>query len=221
MTMNTPNPVDLPIVAGHLYVIAAPSGAGKTSLVKGLLAEEPSARFSISYTTRKMRPNEEHGRDYFFVTQEAFKNMVLAGAFLEHAQVFDNYYGTAREQVELLIAQGFNVILEIDWQGAQQIRQVMPDCRSIFILPPSRAELERRLRGRGTDDETVIQRRLRDAVSDMGHWHEFDYVVVNNDLQHALVELKSIVNSQGDALKSDRTGLETLLQELVGPASSG
>jgi guanylate kinase len=214
--MTTPNAAGLPIVAGHLYVIAAPSGAGKTSLVKALLAEEPSARFSISYTTRKMRPNEEHGRDYFFVTQEEFKNRVLAGAFLEHAQVFDNYYGTAREQVELLMAQGFNVILEIDWQGAQQIRQVMPACRSIFILPPSRAELERRLRGRGTDDETVIQRRLRDAVSDMRHWNEFDYVVVNDDFQIALGELKSIVKLQGEQLKADRTELAALVKELVG-----
>lgn len=206
---------ELPVAAGHLYVIAAPSGAGKTSLVKALLAEEPSARFSISYTTRKMRPNEVDGRDYFFVTQDIFKNMVLAGAFLEHAQVFDNFYGTAREQVELLLAQGFNVILEIDWQGAQQIRNVMPQCRSVFILPPTRAELERRLRGRGTDDETVIQRRLRDAVSDMGHWSEFDYVVVNNDFQQALTELKSVIRSQGEALRADRPELKTLVQHLL------
>jgi guanylate kinase len=200
---------------GHLFVIAAPSGAGKTSLVKALLAQEPSARFSISYTTRKMRPTEVDGRDYHFVTQQQFNNMVAAGAFLEHAQVFDNYYGTARAQVEQLLAQGANVILEIDWQGAQQIRQVMRDCRSIFILPPSRAELERRLRGRGTDDEAVIQRRLRDAASDMNHWAEFDYVVVNADFEQALTELKAVVLRQDPALRADRPTLKPLVAALL------
>ena len=200
---------------GHLFVIAAPSGAGKTSLVKALLAQEPSARFSISYTTRKMRPTEENGRDYHFVTHQVFETMVAAGEFLEHARVFDNYYGTARAQVEQLLAQGANVILEIDWQGAQQIRQVMRACRSIFILPPSRAELERRLRGRGTDDEAVIQRRLRDAVSDMGHWAEFDYVVVNADFEQALAELKAVVLRQDSALRADRPALKPLVNELL------
>lgn len=200
---------------GYLFVIAAPSGAGKTSLVKALLAQEPSAKFSISYTTRKMRPTEENGRDYHFVTHPEFETMVARGEFLEHAQVFDNYYGTARAQVEQLLAQGANVILEIDWQGAQQIRKVMPECRSIFILPPTRAELERRLRGRGTDDEAVIQRRLRDAASDMGHWAEFDYVVVNADFEQALAELKSIVCGQGEALRADRPGLKPLVAGLL------
>jgi len=200
---------------GHLFVIAAPSGAGKTSLVKALLAQEPSARFSISYTTRKMRPNEVDGRDYFFVDHPTFERMVAASEFLEHAQVFDNYYGTARAQVEQLLAQGANVILEIDWQGAQQIRQVMKECRSIFILPPSRAELERRLRGRGTDDEAVIQRRLRDAVSDMGHWAEFDYVVVNADFEQALSELKAVVLQHDPALRADRSELKPLVNELL------
>lgn len=201
--------------AGHLYVIAAPSGAGKTSLVKALLAQESSAKFSISYTTRKMRPTEVDGRDYHFVTHQQFEAMVARGEFLEHAQVFDNYYGTARAQVEKLLAQGANVILEIDWQGAQQIRRVMPECRSIFILPPSRAELERRLRGRGTDAEAVIQRRLRDAASDMGHWAEFDYVVVNDDFETALAELKSVVCGQGEALRADRPALKPLVAELL------
>ncbi len=200
---------------GHLFVIAAPSGAGKTSLVKALLAQEPSARFSISYTTRKMRPTEVDGRDYHFVTHQQFESMVAAGEFLEHAQVFDNYYGTARAQVEQLLAQGANVILEIDWQGAQQIRRVMRDCRSIFILPPSRAELERRLRGRGTDDETVIQRRLRDAAGDMSHWAEFDYVVVNDDFERALAELKAVVLRQDPAARADRPTLKPLIAELL------
>jgi guanylate kinase len=202
--------------ATHLYVIAAPSGAGKTSLVKALLAAEPGVRFSISYTTRKIRPTEINGRDYHFVTHAQFEDMVARGEFLEHAQVFDNYYGTARAQVEQLLAQGANVILEIDWQGAQQIRHVMPGCRSIFILPPSRAELERRLRGRGTDEEAVIQRRLRDAVSDMGHWSEFDYVVVNADFVKALADLRSVVLGQGEAYRADRPELTPLITELVG-----
>lgn len=200
---------------GHLFVIAAPSGAGKTSLVKALLAQEPSAQFSISYTTRKQRPTEVDGRDYHFVTHEQFAKMVAAGEFLEHAQVFDNFYGTARAQVEQLLARGANVILEIDWQGAQQIRQVMQDCRSIFILPPSRAELERRLRGRGTDDESVIQRRLHDAAGDMSHWAEFDYVVVNADFEQALAELKAIVLRQGEHLRAHRSALQPLVAELL------
>lgn len=202
-------------VAAHLYVIAAPSGAGKTSLVKALLAAEPGVRFSISYTTRPMRPTEVNGRDYHFVDRARFEQMVARGEFLEHAQVFDNHYGTARAQVEALLAQGANVILEIDWQGAQQIRTVMPGCRSVFILPPSRTELERRLRGRGTDDEAVIQRRLRDAVSDMRHWAEFDYVVVNADFVQALAELRAIVRGQGEALRSGRAELAPLVRELT------
>ena len=204
------------ITPGNLYIVAAPSGAGKTSLVRALLAQEPSARFSISYTTRKQRPTEQHGRDYFFVDKPTFENMVAAGEFLEHAQVFDNYYGTSKSQVKELLAQGANVILEIDWQGAQQIRKVMPGCRGIFILPPSREELERRLRGRATDIEEVIQRRLRDAVSDMSHWNEFDYVVVNNDLEKALSELKSIVQRKGESLRSNRVELKPLIKALVG-----
>jgi len=201
---------------GHLYVVAAPSGAGKTSLVRALLAQEPTARFSISYTTRKQRPTEQDRKDYFFVDKTMFENMVAKGEFLEYAQVFDNYYGTSKAQVEKLLSQGANVILEIDWQGAQQIRRVMPECKSIFILPPSRDELERRLRGRGTDDEAVIQRRLRDAVSDMSHWNEFDYVVVNDDFERALAELKSIVNRRGEALRSTRPELLPWIKALVG-----
>lgn len=203
-------------IPGHLYVIAAPSGAGKTSLVRALLAQVPSARFSISYTTRKQRPNEQHERDYFFVDKNVFEKMVASGEFLEHAQVFDNYYGTSKSQVKKLLAQGANVILEIDWQGAQQIRKAMPDCKSVFILPPSREELERRLRGRGTDDDTVIQRRLRDAVSDMSHWNEFDYVVINNDFETALGELKSIVLRRGEALRGDRENLRPWIKALLG-----
>ena len=200
---------------GRLFVIAAPSGAGKTSLVRGLMERAPGLRFSISYTTRKQRPNEVHGRDYFFVARDDFEAMVARGEFLEHARVFDNYYGTALSQVEGSLASGQDLILEIDWQGAQQIRRALPECGSIFILPPSRAELERRLRGRGTDAEDVIQRRLRDAASDMTHWSEFDYVVVNDDFERALTDLHAIVHGRGEASRRGRAGLAKLVAGLA------
>lgn len=201
---------------GKLFVIAAPSGAGKTSLVRALMARMPALKFSISYTTRKKRDTEQHGRDYFFVAHAEFEQMVERGAFLEHARVFDNYYGTAREQVESLLEAGSNVLLEIDWQGAQQIRRAMPECRTIFILPPSRAALEQRLRGRQTDSDEVIARRLRDSIADMSHWEEFDYVVVNDDFERAASELESIVNGAGEHLRRSRSGLQTLVQALLG-----
>jgi guanylate kinase len=201
---------------GRLFVIAAPSGAGKTSLVRALMEREPGLRFSISYTTRAQRPNEVHGRDYFFVSREEFDRMVAAGEFLEHATVFDNSYGTARAQVQESLAAGQDLILEIDWQGARQIREALPECRTIFILPPSRPELERRLRGRGTDSEEVIQRRLRDAASDMGHWREFEYVVVNDAFDQALAELQAIVDGRGGASSSGRLELEDLSAALTG-----
>jgi guanylate kinase len=200
---------------GRLFVIAAPSGAGKTSLVRALMEREPALRFSISYTTRPKRPNETHGKDYFFVAKDEFEAMVARGEFLEHARVFDNYYGTALRQVEASLAAGQDLILEIDWQGAQQIRRALPECRSIFILPPSRDELERRLRGRGTDAEDVIQRRLRDAATDMTHWSEFDYVVINDDFDRALTELHAIVRGQGEASRRERDGLAALASGLT------
>jgi guanylate kinase len=194
---------------GRLFVIAAPSGAGKTSLVRALMEREPGLRFSISYTTRPRRPDEVHGRDYFFVDQDEFERMVAAGDFLEHARVFEKYYGTARRQVEESLSAGQDLILEIDWQGAAQIRRAMPECLSIFILPPSRAELERRLRGRGTDAEDVIRRRLGAAAADMTHWSEFDYVVVNDEFARALAALQAIVAGRGDeSSRRDRPGLQ-------------
>jgi guanylate kinase len=201
---------------GKLFVIAAPSGAGKTSLVRALLEQRPELRFSISYTTRKPRPKEKHGEDYFFVDHAAFEKMVADGKFLEHANVFDNYYGTAKEQVETILNNGEHVILEIDWQGAQQIRQAMPECHSIFILPPSRDELERRLRGRGTDNDEVIARRLRDSVSDMKHWDEFDYVVINDDFEHALSSLANIIDERGEGFQSARPELIGITRGLIG-----
>ena len=201
--------------SGKLFVISAPSGAGKTSLVRGLLERKPQLRFSISYTTRKQRPTEQHARDYFFVDHAAFEKMVAAGEFLEHAKVFDNYYGTAKSQVENILAGGEHVILEIDWQGAQQIRKAMPECLSVFILPPSQTELERRLRGRGTDGDDVIARRLRDSVSDMTHWNEFDYVVINDEFNRALADLEKIVDGNGDSLSRGRTALIALTKSLL------
>jgi len=178
---------------GSLFVIAAPSGAGKTTLVRALVERNPDLKFSISYTTRKQRKTEEHGRDYFFVTQHEFRELQQKGELLESAVVFDNLYGTSRSQVEDHLANGDHVILEIDWQGAQQVRESMPGCVTVFILPPSRPELEKRLRGRRTDSDEVISRRLADALSDMSHWEEFDYVIINDDLDAATDQLESIL----------------------------
>jgi guanylate kinase len=201
---------------GRLFVIAAPSGAGKTSLVRALIQRLPALRFSISYTTRTQRPNEVAGRDYFFVDRETFERMVAQGEFLEHARVFDNYYGTSRSQVEDMLAAGENVLLEIDWQGAQQIRRAMPEGKMIFVLPPSREALEQRLRGRGTDSDEVIARRLRDSIADMSHWNEFDYVVINDDFERATDDLESILAGRGEALRRDRSKLQTLVAQLLG-----
>ena len=200
---------------GHLFLVTAPSGAGKTSLVRALLQDHPNIRFSISYTTRPRRPNEVHSHDYHFVDKAEFQRMVEAGEFLEHAQVFDNYYGTSRQAVETEMAAGRDVLLEIDWQGAAQVRRLMPEAVSIFILPPSRAELERRLRSRGTDDDAVIARRLRDAVGDMSHWSEFDYVVVNDSFEHALTELSAVVTGRGQASRAERPGLRDTVAALL------
>ena len=180
-----------------LFVIAAPSGAGKTTLVKALVERNPSLRFSISYTTRKQRSTEQHGRDYFFVDTDEFERLRERGELLESALVFDNHYGTSRSQVEQHLANGDHVILEIDWQGARQVRASMPGCVTIFILPPSRPELERRLRGRKTDSDEVIARRLRDALGDMSHWDEFDHVIINDDLDEAVLALEAVIRGEG------------------------
>ncbi len=200
---------------GHLYVISAPSGAGKTSLVKAVLAARPELAVSVSHTTRTPRPHELDRRDYHFLSPARFKEMVTAGAFLEHAQVFDNYYGTGREQVLAKLAAGASVLLEIDWQGARQVRKAMPECESIFILPPSRATLEQRLSARGTDSEAVIARRLADAAADMSHCLEFNYGVVNDRFEQAVADLLLILAGQGAGLRADRAELRLLLQTLV------
>ncbi len=199
----------------QLFVISAPSGAGKTSLVKALRERLPSLRISTSHTTRPPRPNEQDGREYFFVDNTEFNALVDDGAFLEHARVFDNQYGTSRHQLEDKLAAGNNVILEIDWQGARQVRAAMPACRSIFILPPSRDALRTRLTGRQTDSPEIIERRLADAVSDMSHYHEFDYVVVNDDFSRAVEDLAKIVAGHGGKLAADRPELSRVVANLL------
>jgi guanylate kinase len=199
-----------------LFVISAPSGAGRTSLVKALLAETENIEVSVSHTTRAKRPGEEDGVDYHFVDHASFEAMVEQGAFLEHAQVFDNYYGTAAANIEATLEQGRDVILEIDWQGAEQVRKLIPHTVNVFILPPSRSALEERLRGRGQDSDEIIQRRMRDAVSETSHYLEYDFLVVNDKFENALVELKSIVISRRCRSQAQVQRLQPLLKELLG-----
>ena len=198
-----------------LFVIAAPSGAGKTTLVKALVVRNPELRFSISYTTRPKRRNEADGVDYLFVSKDEFDELRGAGALLESAEVFDNHYGTSRAQVEEHLEHGHNVILEIDWQGARQVREAMPECVTIFILPPSHDELVRRLRDRRTDSDAVIERRLHDAVSDMGHWDEFDYVVINDDLDHAVADLEAVLAGEGQAQATEDPALTAKIKAIT------
>jgi guanylate kinase len=202
---------------GRLYVIAAPSGAGKTSLVKALMEREPRIQFSVSYTTRHPRPNEIPGRDYHFVSQQRFQEMIANHEFLEHAQVFDNCYGTGVRTVQEALSNGEQLLLEIDWQGARQVRSRIPDAVSIFILPPSRAALEQRLKARSTDSDEVIQRRLRDAAEDLGHWSEFDYVVINDRFEQALEDLQAIVEDRASGLVARRPEVVQLAAGLVNP----
>jgi guanylate kinase len=185
----------MPIEAGTLFIVAAPSGAGKSTLVNALLQREPSISLSISHTTRPPRVGEQDGRHYFFIERGAFERQIAAGTFLEYAQVHGNFYGTSLAMVQALLDQGRDVLLEIDWQGAAQIRRAKPDCVSVFILPPSRAELERRLRGRGSDAPEVIERRLLNSREEIGHAHEFDYIVVNDNFEDALADLQAIVRA--------------------------
>jgi guanylate kinase len=180
-----------------LFTISAPSGAGKTSLVRALLERRAdSIAVCVSHTTRPMRPGDVDGSDYHFVSQQQFEAMIAADEFLEHARVFDNYYGTARASVEQLLAGGRHVILEIDWQGARQVKAKMPDTVGIFILPPSREELEQRLRARATDDENTIARRMRDADREMSHYDDAEYLVINDDFEQAQRDLDAIIHAQ-------------------------
>ena len=191
---------------GTLFIVSAPSGAGKSTLVNALLAREANIALSISHTTRAPRPGDVDGVQYHFVDRARFEAMVAAGDFLEHADVFGNYYGTSRGAVEPILATGRDVSLEIDWQGAAQVRRTMPECVSIFILPPSRAELERRLRARATDSEATIEKRLAASREEIAHAHAFDCIVVNDQFEDAVAALQAIVHAAraGAPLPVDR-----------------
>ena len=202
-------------MSGTLYIVSAPSGAGKTSLVNALVERLPDISISVSHTTRGQRPGEVEGLHYHFVDGETFDRMVREHAFLEHAQVFGNRYGTARQPLQALLEAGKDVILEIDWQGAQQVRDAMPAAISIFILPPSRDELERRLRGRGQDSDAVIARRMREATNEICHFAEYDYLVVNNRFDQALDELMAVVRTRRLRFNAQRERLRDLLDELL------
>lgn len=200
---------------GELYVIAAPSGAGKTSLVAALLGNDPQLKLSISHTTRAARPGEEDGVHYHFIDEQAFQALVDEDAFLEHATVFDYHYGTSKAVVESNLQAGYDVILEIDWQGAEQVRTRFPNCKTIFIIPPSVGTLRDRLSRRGQDSSEVIARRMRDARSEISHWQEFDFLVVNDDFDHALADLQSIFRSQRLDIHRQGSNHAKLLAELV------
>ncbi len=196
---------------GTLFILSAPSGAGKTTLAKALVDALPDVAISVSHTTRAKRPGEQDGVDYIFVSEPEFLASVAAGEFLEHAQVFDNRYGTSRAVVERLLQQGKNVILDIDWQGARAVKKALPQARSIFILPPSREALAKRLAGRGQDPQAVIERRMRAAVSEMEHYKEFDYQVVNDDFAAALADLKAIIAGKPERVRPLTVDMATLL----------
>ncbi len=200
---------------GTLYIVSAPSGAGKTSLMKALLESTDDLCLSVSFTTRPMRPGEVDGEDYNFVDVATFRTMIADGGLLEYADVFGNYYGTSRQWVESQLAQGVDVILEIDWQGAEQVRGKASGCVGIFIFPPSRQELEKRLRGRGQDSDEVIARRLGEAVTEMRQYESYDYVVVNDEFDVALRDLQAIVRARRQRLEVQRHRYASMIGELL------
>ncbi|GAA5645517.1 MULTISPECIES: guanylate kinase [Vibrio] len=189
---------------GTLYIVSAPSGAGKSSLISAMLETNPTyaMKVSVSHTTRGMRPGEQDGVHYHFVQKEHFEDLIAQNAFLEYAEVFGNYYGTSRIWIEENLEKGIDVFLDIDWQGARQIRQQMPQARSVFILPPSNGELERRLNARGQDSDAVIAKRMAEAKSEISHYNEYDYVIVNDDFDGALMDFKAIIRAE--RLKQDK-----------------
>ncbi|MEN0107761.1 MAG: guanylate kinase [Pseudomonas sp.] len=200
---------------GTLYIVSAPSGAGKTSLVKALIDAEPQIRVSVSHTTRVMRPGESDGVNYHFVSRAGFLQMLEHNDFLEHAEVFGNLYGTSQSALEKTLAEGFDLILEIDWQGAQQVRRLLPDARSIFILPPSQEALRQRLNNRGQDSEEIIETRMREAVSEMSHYVEYDHLVINDDFAVALDDLKAIFRANNLRQEVQQQRHSALLTELL------
>ncbi|MGR5094911.1 guanylate kinase [Vibrio maritimus] len=193
---------------GTLYIVSAPSGAGKSSLIAAMLEKNPTyaMKVSVSHTTRGMRPGEEDGVHYHFVEKSEFESLIEQGAFLEYAEVFGNYYGTSRLWIEETLEKGIDVFLDIDWQGARQIREQMPEAKSVFILPPSNSELERRLNVRGQDSDEVIAKRMSEAKSEMSHYNEYDYVIVNDDFDGALVDFKAILRAE--RLKQDKQAVK-------------
>jgi guanylate kinase len=202
-------------MTGTLYIVAAPSGAGKTSLTRALLEREPSIALSVSYTSRPPRTNEVDGVHYHFVARALFEEMIRRGEFFEHAVVHGDLKGTSRRVVERMLAAGQDVLLEIDWQGARQVRAQVADTVSVFILPPSRAELERRLRTRASDSEEVIRRRLDDSRADIAHAGEFDYLIVNDEFAGALAELRAIVTTRNLRSPAQSTRHAALLADLL------
>lgn len=200
---------------GTLYTVSAPSGAGKTSLVQALVESTDNVRVSVSHTTRAMRPGEEDGINYHFTERETFVEMIGDSAFLEHAEVFGNLYGTSTQWVKDTLAGGTDVILEIDWQGAQQVRRLIAETMSVFILPPSREELTRRLTGRGQDDSSIIDARMQEAINEMSHYVEGHYVIINDDFDVALSEFKAILLSQRLTLDNQQQRHEQLLSSLL------
>ncbi|MGE6792189.1 guanylate kinase [Pseudomonas guineae] len=203
------------ITTGTLYIISAPSGAGKTSLVKALIDSEAQIRVSVSHTTRAMRPGEVDGVNYHFASREQFHAMLDKTEFLEHAEVFGNLYGTSQEWVKQTLREGFDLILEIDWQGAQQVRRLMPESKSIFILPPTQEALRHRLTNRGQDSGEIIEQRMREAVSEMSHYVEYDYLLINDDFAHALSDLKAIFRSNQLLQSPQQQRHNGLLSELL------
>ena len=204
--MNDPN----------LFVVAAPSGGGKTSLINALLEQDRQVKLSVSHTTRPPRPGERDGVHYHFVDQASFLNLVGQGAFLEHARVFDYYYGTGRMEVERQLKAGFDVLLDIDWQGARQIRASFPSCCRIFIIPPSLDVLRQRLIARGQDSKDVIQRRMRDAQSEISHWSEFDFIIINDVFDEALADMQSIIRHGKLKRPENEVQSREILAELLG-----
>jgi guanylate kinase len=200
---------------GTLYTVSAPSGAGKTSLVKALIDNCDAIKVSVSYTTRPARPGELDGVNYHFVSRSQFLDMLEKTAFLEHAQVYDNYYGTSREWVEATLASGIDVILEIDWQGAQQVRRLIPDTIGIFILPPSQETLRQRLNNRGQDEQSIIDRRMRDARNEIEHYVESDYLLINDDFRVVLYEFKAIITAERLKQSKQQTRHQMLLTSLL------
>ncbi|ADT69771.1 MULTISPECIES: guanylate kinase [Pseudoalteromonas] len=200
---------------GNLFILSAPSGAGKSSLINALLKKHADMKVSVSHTTRAPRPGENDAEHYHFVSVDEFKALIAKDDFFEWAQVFDNYYGTSKQAIEEQLAAGIDVFLDIDWQGARQVREIMDDVKTIFILPPSKQELEQRLNNRGQDSAEIIAGRMAQAQSETSHYDEYDFVVVNDDFDTALSEIESIVIAQRLTLKAQTTRHQTLINELL------